>query len=59
VAAAVVVGLLLIGAVGAVQGAGSGDPGDALKGGAIGALAGAVLSLLVASAAMTRRLGRR
>jgi hypothetical protein len=58
VAAAVVSGLLLIGALGAVQGAGNGDPWDVLKGGAIGALAGAVLSLLAASAAMTRRLRR-
>ena len=55
VAAAVIGGLLLMGAVGSVQGASQGDSLDVLKGGIIGALAGAVLSLLLASAALTAR----
>jgi membrane-bound metal-dependent hydrolase YbcI (DUF457 family) len=55
VAAAVVGGLLLMGAVGSVQGASQGDTLDVLKGGIIGALAGIVLSLLLASAAITAR----
>jgi hypothetical protein len=58
VAAAIVGGLLLIGAVGALQGAGRGDPWDTVKGGAVGALTGAVLSLVLASAALRSRLAR-
>jgi membrane-bound metal-dependent hydrolase YbcI (DUF457 family) len=57
VAAAVVGGLLLMGAVGSVQGAGQGDTLDVLKGGIIGALAGTLLSLLLSCAALTRRPG--
>jgi uncharacterized protein DUF4184 len=55
VAAAMVGGLLLMGAIGSVQGASQGDTYDVLKGGTIGALAGALLSLLLASAAITAR----
>jgi hypothetical protein len=55
VAAAMVGGLLLMGAIGSMQGASQGDTFDVLKGGIIGALAGAVLSLLLASAAITAR----
>lgn len=57
VAAAVVGGLLLMGAIGSVQGASQGDTYDLLKGGIIGALAGALLSLLLSCAALTRRPG--
>lgn len=55
VAAAIVGGLLLMGAVGSIQGASQGDTLDVLKGGIIGALAGAVLSVFLASAAITAR----
>jgi hypothetical protein len=48
-------GLLLIGAVGAVQGAKLGDTYDVLKGGAVGALAGSTLSLLLSCVALSRR----
>jgi hypothetical protein len=58
VAASLVGGLLLIGALGAVQGASHGDAYDVLKGGVIGALAGALLSLLLSCAAMTSPWGR-
>lgn len=54
VAAAVVGGLLLFGGAGSVQGAGQGGTLDVLKGGIIGALAGALLSLLLSCAALTR-----
>jgi membrane-bound metal-dependent hydrolase YbcI (DUF457 family) len=54
VAAAVVGGLLLVGTVGSVQGASQGDAFDVVKGGIIGALAGALLSLLLSCAALTR-----
>ena len=57
IGAAVVGGLVLMGAVGSVQGASQGDTLDVLKGGMIGALAGALLSLTVSCAAITRRLG--
>jgi hypothetical protein len=57
VAAAMVGGLLLMGAVGSVQGASQGDAYDVLKGGVIGALAGALLSLFLSCAALTRRPG--
>jgi hypothetical protein len=57
VVAAVVVGLLLMGAIGSVQGANHGDAYDVLKGGIIGALAGALLSLSLSCAALTRRPG--
>jgi hypothetical protein len=57
VAAAVVGGLLLMGAVGSVQGASQGDTYDVLKGGTIGALAGVLLSLLLSCAALSRRPG--
>lgn len=57
VAAAVVGGLLLMGAIGSVQGASQGDTYDVLKGGIIGALAGTLLSLLLSCAALTRRPG--
>jgi hypothetical protein len=50
-------GLLLMGAVGSVQGASQGDTLDVLKGGIIGALAGALLSLTLSCAALTRRFG--
>ena len=53
VAAAMLGGLLLLGAAGSVQGAGQGDTLDVLKGGIIGALAGALLSLLLSCAALT------
>ena len=59
VAAAVVGGLLLMGAIGSVQGASQGDALDVVKGAAIGALAGAMLSLLLASAAITARRADR
>ncbi len=55
VAAAVIGGLLLMGAVGSVQGASQGDTLDVLKGGIIGALAGSLLSLTLSCAAVTRR----
>jgi hypothetical protein len=55
VAGAMTGGLLLIGAVGAVQGAKFGDAYDVLKGGAIGALAGSMLSLLLSCAALRYR----
>jgi hypothetical protein len=48
-------GLLLIGAIGAVEGAEYGDAYDVLKGGAIGALAGTMLSLLLSCAALRYR----
>jgi membrane-bound metal-dependent hydrolase YbcI (DUF457 family) len=57
VAAAVVGGLLLMGAVGSVQGAGQGDSYHVAKGAIIGALAGALLSLFLSCAALTRRPG--
>lgn len=57
VAGAVIGGVVVIGAVGAVHGATSGDPYDAAKGAVIGALAGSVLSLLVSCAALTRLSG--
>jgi len=57
VAAAVIGGLLLMGAIGSVQGASQGDTLDVLKGGIIGALAGALLSLTFSCAALTRRPG--
>jgi membrane-bound metal-dependent hydrolase YbcI (DUF457 family) len=57
VAAAVVGGLLLMGAIGSLQGASHGDAYDVLKGGIIGALAGALLSLFLSCAALTRRPG--
>ena len=57
VAAAMVGGLLLMGAVGSVQGAGQGDTFDVVKGGIIGALAGSLLSLFLSCAALTRRPG--
>ena len=47
-------GLFLIGVVGAVQGAKHGDVYDVVKGGAVGALAGSMLSLLLSCAALTR-----
>jgi hypothetical protein len=59
VAAAVVGGLLLMGAIGSVQGASQGDTYDVLKGGIIGALAGTLLSLLLSYAALTRRPGMK
>jgi len=59
VAAAVVGGLLLVGALGAAQGASQGDAYDVLKGGVIGALAGTLLSLLVSCAAITSRSAPR
>ena len=55
VAAAMVGGLLLMGAVGSVQGASQGDTLDVIKGGVIGALAGSLLSLTLSCAALTRR----
>jgi membrane-bound metal-dependent hydrolase YbcI (DUF457 family) len=57
VVAAVVGGLLVMGAVGSVQGASHGDAYDVLKGGIIGALAGALLILFLSCAALTRRPG--
>jgi len=57
VAAAMVGGVLLIGAIGSVQGASRGDALDVLKGGVIGALAGAVLCLLLSCVALARRPG--
>ena len=54
-AATTVGGVLTIGAIGAVQGASHGDALDVLKGGAIGAMAGAVLSLLLMCAAIANR----
>lgn len=56
VAGAMAGGLLLVGALGAVQGADQGDSYDVLKGAVIGALAGAVLSLVASCAAVRRRL---
>jgi hypothetical protein len=50
---------LVMGAVGSVQGATQGDTVDVMKGGVIGALAGAVLSVLLASAAITARWADR
>ena len=58
VAASLVGGLLLIGGLGAVQGANHGDAYDVLKGAMIGALAGGLLSLLLACAAITSLWGR-
>jgi hypothetical protein len=52
VAAAIVGGLLLMGAIGSVQGASQGDTYDVVKGGVIGALTGALLSLLLSCAAL-------
>jgi membrane-bound metal-dependent hydrolase YbcI (DUF457 family) len=57
VTAAVVGGVLLVGAIGAVQGAADSDPYAVLRGAVIGALAGAVLSLLLSCAAVARRPG--
>jgi hypothetical protein len=57
VAAAVAGGLVLMGAIGSVQGAGRGDTYAVLKGGMIGALAGFLLSLFLSCAALTRRPG--
>jgi hypothetical protein len=58
VAAAVIGGLLTIGGIGAVQGASHGHAYDVLKGGVIGAIAGALLSLLLSCAAVTRLSGK-
>jgi hypothetical protein len=55
VAGAMLGGLVLIGAVGAVQGAKLGDAYDVLKGAAVGALAGCTLSLLLSCAALSWR----
>lgn len=55
VTGAMVGGLLLIGAIGAIQGANHGDAYDTVKGGAVGALAGSTLSLLLSCAALRRR----
>jgi hypothetical protein len=55
VAAAMLGGLLLVGALGAVQGASHGNAYDVLKDGAIGALGGAVLSLFLSCAAVAGR----
>jgi len=57
VAGAMLGGLLLIGTIGAVQGANHGDAYDVVKGGAIGALSGSALSLLVTCATFARRWG--
>jgi hypothetical protein len=57
VAGAVAGGVLLIGALGAVQGAADSDPYAVLRGAIIGALSGAVVSLLLSCAALTRRPG--
>jgi membrane-bound metal-dependent hydrolase YbcI (DUF457 family) len=57
VAAAMIGSLLVMGAIGSVQGASQGDTLDVLKGGIIGALAGALLSLTLSCAALTRRPG--
>ena len=54
VAGAVVGGVVLIGAVGANQGAKNGDVYDVVKGGAIGVLAGSALSVFVSCAALRR-----
>jgi hypothetical protein len=50
-------GLVLMGAIGSVQGASQGDTYDVLKGGVIGALAGTLLCLVLSCAALTRRPG--
>jgi len=55
VAAAVLGGLLLVGAVGAIQGAHRGGTFDVVKGGGAGAMAGALLSLVLSCAAVSRR----
>ena len=55
VAGSVLGGLLLIGAVGAAQGAKLGDGYDVVKGGAVGALTGGTLSVLLSCAALSRR----
>ena len=55
VATATAGGLQLIGAIGAFQGAKYGDAYDVLKGGIIGALAGAMLSLVLTCAAIANR----
>jgi hypothetical protein len=55
VAAAVLGGLLLVGAVGAVQGAHRGSTFDVVKDGGAGAMAGALLSLVLSCAAVSRR----
>jgi membrane-bound metal-dependent hydrolase YbcI (DUF457 family) len=57
VAGAVAGGVLLVGAIGAVQGAAHSDPYAVLRGAVIGALAGAVVSLLLSCAAVARRPG--
>lgn len=57
VAGAVAGGVLLVGALGAVQGAADSDPYAVLRGAIIGALAGAVVSLLLSCAAVARRPG--
>jgi hypothetical protein len=57
VAGAVVGGFLLLGGVGAVQGATNGDAYDVLQGGVVGAMAGGLLSLLLSCAAVGRPVG--
>jgi hypothetical protein len=57
VAGAVAGGVVLVGAIGAVQGAADSDPYAVLRGAIIGALAGAVVSLLLSCAAVARRPG--
>ncbi len=54
VAGAVAGGVLLVGALGAVQGVADSDPYAVLRGAVIGALAGAVVSLLLSCAALAR-----
>ena len=54
VALAIIGGVFVIGAIGAVQGANQGDAYDVLKGGVIGSLAGAVVALVLASGVITR-----
>jgi hypothetical protein len=51
-------GLVLMGAIGSIQGASHGDGSDVLKGGIIGALSGSLVSLLLSCAALTRRPAR-
>jgi len=57
VAAATVGGVLLMGAVGSVQGASHGGAFDVAKGGIIGAVSGSLLSLFLSCVALTRRPG--
>jgi hypothetical protein len=57
VAGAMIGGLLLVGTIGAIQGANQGDTYDVVKGAIIGALSGSLASLLLSCAAISGRPG--